>query len=544
MSWYVASTVDSVPDECFYFKNPGVYTIEVPAGASLMSYEIIGSGGGDGGTSTGGNGGYIKGFIDVTGFVNQTIHIYVGGPSNPLGFGSSASYITIPNSGPLFVMAGAGGMDGFLNTGTGGHGGGGTFTTNIANGTNGGTNGVVGAAGGGGGTTVGGVGAGTTNAAPPYLSPQNSGQSRPVSENYLEALGGASNVNGQAGPGGNGYTGGGGGGTLESGSGGGGGGSSYYNPTYTTVMTSYAGSNLPPNVLPNYGRNQTYGYVSVCFGTYIFVNSTNSYTIPANQLLDYTFLDYIIVSGGGGGGGGSQGNDPFTTANYGGGGGGSGLLKSSFVFNANNSGFNYNTGIYQGNRYTIPRNISSVIISIGNGGSLNGSEGTGGLGGDTSINAIIGGNPVPIDSSSGAAGGQASSSAGGAGGGGYNGGGGGGGGSSGGSGGPAVGGQGGQDGGGDNGGNGGGVGAGLGANIGGGAGDSGGGGGGAGSAVTLINGNRTGGDGGLRQVGVDNAGGSGTPYTGAGGGGGAYREGTYVNSGTGGSGYAIIWLHN
>jgi hypothetical protein len=572
MAWYVSSTVNVDPDECFKFTTPGIYTVVVPSFANTMTFEIIGSGGGINNTSsTGGNGGYITGTIDIRTFLGQTIHIYVGGPPTPPSFiTSSASYITIPTAGPLFVIAGAGGTDGFSNPTSAGHGGGGTFTNNIANGTNA-TN--VGGTGGAGGTNVGGLGAGTTNAASPYISPINSGGSRPVPETYLEAFGGASNTGGIAGPGGNGYTGGGGGGPGDGGDGGGGGGSSYYNSTYTSVTTSYSGNSLPSNVLPGYGRNQTYGYVGLCF-TYVpppsellvYINSSSiiinsntitstnignnifQYSIPYSLIGGYTYLDYVIVGGGGGGGTAHDGSG--ANSNYAGGGGGSGQIALTFnTPGLSNNGFNYNiSGI--GRTHTTVNLTSytptALEINIGGGGATGGGDGgsagpNGISGADSSI--VFGGQTLatasggtygwggdqPGDNGDNGDGGNGYNTGGGGWGDGTNG-------SS-----PSSsqilygGSQ------GSTGGSGGGTGAGYGA---GGNHDNSGGGGGAGTCVVLTSGARTGGDGGWSDFDpVANATAS-VQFTGAGGGGGSYAHSDYGAPSAGAEGYAILSFHN
>jgi hypothetical protein len=211
---------------------------------------MIGAGGPtDGGTA--GTGGYIKGTMNVTSFQGQTITIIVGaiGDINP-EIPAGATYIYIPTTGPLFVMAGAGGSgSGAAGSQYGGWGGGGSFTNTS------GTNWV--AAGGDGETSGGGVGGqgGQTGSGGAGGSCSGlGGQSGQGPQgNYEQALGGTGN--GLV-PGGSGYTGGGEGC-------GAGGGSSYYNSAYTTIITSYAGNAVPAGLLTGYGRTYQNGYVSI-----------------------------------------------------------------------------------------------------------------------------------------------------------------------------------------------------------------------------------------------------------------------------------------
>lgn len=234
------------------FSTAGTYNIVIPNDATNMFFEIIGSGGASSG-GPGGNGGYIKGLINVTTFKGHTITIVAGQTGNPTT-PSNASYIYKQTTGPLFVMAGAGGCGtGEQGTQTGGSGGGGYFSQidSSQNWVAIGGNGQSGNAGQGGQTTGGGT-------------PGGSG--RPIPENYQQALGG-NNLDTGA-PGGSGYTGGGSGGSA-------GGGSSYYNSDYTTIELSFAGNNIPSSILPNYGRNSTSGYVSIYFGTTIAGIITN-----------------------------------------------------------------------------------------------------------------------------------------------------------------------------------------------------------------------------------------------------------------------------
>jgi len=234
--------IDSYPNQSIVF--PTSTTFVVPANVTELEYVVFGAGGFKFG-GNGGTGAYIKGTINVTSFQGQTLTIHVGvfsdtGPS-------SSSYITIPNTGPLFVIAGAGGSCGSVGYNAGD--GGAVFDTNgLAPGGNG-----TGAGSAGGGTAIGGASG----------SGGEAGNGRPTPETYLEALGGGSS--GVLNPGGNGYTGGGAAGPPSPAAGGGG--SSYYNNTYTTVLESYSGSTIPANLLPNKGRENQTGYVSLTWNT-------------------------------------------------------------------------------------------------------------------------------------------------------------------------------------------------------------------------------------------------------------------------------------
>jgi hypothetical protein len=229
------------------FPVTGTYI--VPTGVKYLYFEMIAGGGNNGGgAGTGGVGGYIRCRIDVEDYVGQTLDIYVGTTNTPSDTQATASYITIGGTGPLFVIAGAGGGVDQSGVGTGGAGGGGTFSiASIANGQSGTSVNPVGL----GGTNVGGLGGGTLAGNP------NSGDSRPLVENYLQAAGGSSTDLGLGGYGGGGYCGGGG-----SGDGGaGGGGSSYYNSRYVTILESYQGDSVPIGKVVGYGRGNQDGIV-------------------------------------------------------------------------------------------------------------------------------------------------------------------------------------------------------------------------------------------------------------------------------------------
>jgi hypothetical protein len=241
------------------FTVPGNYTFAVPASVSTLSFEMIGAGGSSGFPgSVGGGGGYMKG--SLSGVAGKTLSIQVGG----LGFGgtnpSTASYITIPGTGPLYAIAGAGGNGGGSSGAiNGGSGGGGAFYAFGAGQVSNGSDGVdsggmpagnrgrgatsVGGAGGTGGFVAGGAGA----------NPSGS---------FIDAVGGSSAGGGS---GGGGYAGGGGGASTGAPTGGGGGGSSFYTAATTTVATSYAGNALPAGVLPGYGRSGQGGFVSISY---------------------------------------------------------------------------------------------------------------------------------------------------------------------------------------------------------------------------------------------------------------------------------------
>ena len=232
-------------------------TFVVPQGVNTINFEIIGAGGPDiFSIGISGTGGYIKGTINVSAFIGQIITIGVGNSNaGPPG----ASYITIPSTGPLFVMAGAGGAGSKIGIfppyqyQNGGCGGGGTFSlvspnNYVAIGCDGQTLGS-GVGGQGGQTSGGGTGGSCSG------TQCNPGNGRPNPETYLQALGGVGNVTF---PGGSGYTGGGEGC-------GAGGGSSYYNSSYTTIISSYSGNTLPAGILPGYGRNAQNGYVKISY---------------------------------------------------------------------------------------------------------------------------------------------------------------------------------------------------------------------------------------------------------------------------------------
>ena len=270
------------------YTTVGTSYIQIPSNVATLYFELIG-GGGTGGT--GGNGGYIKGQIDVSDFVEQTIHIVVGDTNG-------ASYITIPNTGPLFVIAGGGG-DG-TSAGApqyGGWGGGGTFiqssiTNFIAIGGDGETvdpynNGSHG--GQGGQITTGGSG-GSCNF--DLLGTSGSGPSA----QFISASGGSGGqLSGVKG--GDGFTGGGQGCAS-------GGGSSYYNSNYTTVSLSYAGNTVPSNILTGYGRTDQTGYVSISFSppsiiadSNVGINTDNpQYSLDVNGTIRVNHLQGLSTS--------------------------------------------------------------------------------------------------------------------------------------------------------------------------------------------------------------------------------------------------------
>jgi hypothetical protein len=242
------------------FTTPGTYSVTIPSNAIELEFEMVGAGG-QGYVELAGSGGYIKGTINVASFQGQTITIIVGsvGYETPPPISNStqsgATYIYISGT-TLFAMCGAGGGDSQLGGNVnGGFGGGGTFT-NVSGSdwvAAGGSGNSVGSstAGGGGQLTTGGT-AGNCGGSFPGV-PGN--DRNPPTVAYMEALGGSNNTTAA---GGNGYTGGGSGCA-------GGGGSSYYNSTYTTIITSYSGNNIPSSTLPSYGRSGKGGYVSITF---------------------------------------------------------------------------------------------------------------------------------------------------------------------------------------------------------------------------------------------------------------------------------------
>ena len=259
------------------YSTAGTYTsIAIPRGTTSIEFEMIGAGGSNPViASPAGVGGYIKGNIIIpTGI--STIKVQVGASGGTIYTPSGASYITVPTTGPLFAMAGAGGNTNIFATGLGGGGGGSIVDINgVYPGENGSPCTAPGICGGGGSVLVS-VNGGT----PGYRCDGNlafPGQPGGIyANNYEESPGGAG---GPAGfgfvivAGGNGYAGG--------GSGcGGGGGSSYANPTYTNVYTTFQGSAVPPFILSGtYGRPNQDGYVSIQF-----ISGQNSLTMNGDIL--------------------------------------------------------------------------------------------------------------------------------------------------------------------------------------------------------------------------------------------------------------------
>ena len=233
------------------YDSPGIYNNIPVSSVAPITFDMIGAGGfGGGGGGVGGGGGYIQGTITLPPGTTQ-IKVVVGGVgSGGGGAPSGASYINIPGTGPLFVMAGAGGAsDGLLVAA--GYGGGGTFTANVAPGGDAGVPGT----GGGGGSVVTNTQGGLAGSECGFVSPGNAGDNAGTSGLYEQALGGSSPATTMT-PGGSGYAGG--------GSGcGGGGGSSFVNSTYVSGLTSYDGNSVPPGTLPGYGRSNQGGYVSI-----------------------------------------------------------------------------------------------------------------------------------------------------------------------------------------------------------------------------------------------------------------------------------------
>jgi len=229
--------------------TPGVYTVAVSSTAPV-SFQMIGAGGSGSGGGSGGTAGYIQGTITLSPGTTQ-VKVVVGGVGGGAGGGpSDASYITIPGTGPLFAIAGAGGgSDGLFVTA--GYGGGGTFTSGVAPG----GDGTLSSGGGGGGSVVTPTQGGSAGTECGFVTPGNAGGNAGSSGAYEQALGGSSPSTAML-PGGSGYAGG--------GSGcGGGGGSSYVNTVTTSVATSFAGNAVPGGTLPGYGRSNQGGYVSL-----------------------------------------------------------------------------------------------------------------------------------------------------------------------------------------------------------------------------------------------------------------------------------------
>jgi len=232
------------------YDSPGIYNNIPVSSAAPITFDMIGAGGNGSGGGSGSGGGYIQGTITLPPGTTQVTVVVGGVGGGPGGAPSGASYITIPGTGPLFVMAGAGGAsDGFFVVA--GYGGGGTFTANVAPGGDAGVPGT----GGGGGSVVTNTQGGLAGSECGFVFPGNAGDNAGTSGLYEQALGGSSPATGMT-PGGSGYAGG--------GSGcGGGGGSSYVNGVTTTIGTSFAGNAVPPGTLPGYGRSNQGGYVSL-----------------------------------------------------------------------------------------------------------------------------------------------------------------------------------------------------------------------------------------------------------------------------------------
>jgi hypothetical protein len=232
------------------FDTPGVYTVAVSS-AAPVSFQMIGAGGSGSGGGSGGTAGYIQGTITLP-LSTTTVKVVVGGVGGgPGGPPSGASYITIPGTGPLFAITGAGGGSNGLLT-TAGWGGGGFSMSNVEPGGNANNPGT----GGGGGSIVTLTQGGLAGTECGFVTPGNAGGNAGSSGAYEQALGGSSPSTAML-PGGSGYAGGGSGCS-------GGGGSSYVNPTTTSVTTSYAGNDSGLiGILPGYGRSNQGGYVSL-----------------------------------------------------------------------------------------------------------------------------------------------------------------------------------------------------------------------------------------------------------------------------------------
>ena len=232
------------------YDSPGIYNNIPVSSVAPITFDMIGAGGNGSGGGSGSGGGYVQGTITLPPGTTQ-VKVVVGGVGGgPGGAPSGASYITIPGTGPLFVMAGAGGASDGLFVAAG-YGGGGTFTANVAPGGDAGVPGT----GGGGGSVVTNTQGGLAGSECGFVFPGNAGDNAGTSGLYEQALGGSSPATGMT-PGGSGYAGG--------GSGcGGGGGSSYADAATTTVATTYDGNSVPPGTLPGYGRSNQGGYVSI-----------------------------------------------------------------------------------------------------------------------------------------------------------------------------------------------------------------------------------------------------------------------------------------
>lgn len=138
-------------------------------------------------------------------------------------------------------------------------------------------------------------------------------------------------------------------------------------------------------------------------------DSTGVYVIPSKAK---TLLIYATAAGGGGGGG----RRGAISANAGGGGGGGGGAWTIYPLKLDE----YNT--VSGNANIGPNKFSSLLISIGAGGTSGagsttngGTAGSGGIGGDTTISFVgASGNLIFLRGGAGGAGGTATAGAGGA----------------------------------------------------------------------------------------------------------------------------------
>jgi hypothetical protein len=246
-------TITVSPVATSVFDTPGVYTVAVSS-AAPVSFQMIGAGGNGSSGGSGGTAGYIQGTITLPPSTT-TVKVVVGGVGGgPGGPPSGASYITIPGTGPLFAIAGAGGASDAQLV-TAGYGGGGfpSILTTVEPGGDGGN--FLTPGGGGGGSVVTLTQGGLAGTECGFVTPGNAGGNAGSSGAYEQALGGSSPSTTML-PGGSGYAGG--------GSGcGGGGGSSYVNTATTSVAASYAGNAVPGGTLPGYGRSNQGGYVSL-----------------------------------------------------------------------------------------------------------------------------------------------------------------------------------------------------------------------------------------------------------------------------------------
>jgi hypothetical protein len=257
------------------FTTPGTANIvSIPPLIRYIQFEMIGGGGAGINTATGGTGGYIKGVINVP-YGISAIKVFVGSPGGgPNGGPGFASYITVPGTGPLFAIAGAGG--GAIGAGfVGGYGGGGAFAAGYEQGGSG-----SGVCPGQGGSQSGPINGGSASDFSSGICTGSVGNGQSYAGNYEQSLGG-SGFGGALNaiiPGGSGYAGGGARQySLGSQFGAAGGGSSYIDTTHINRLVNFSSFNgsAVTTELPGYGRSGQGGYVTITL-------VSNSTSINAN----------------------------------------------------------------------------------------------------------------------------------------------------------------------------------------------------------------------------------------------------------------------